>query len=543
VPKTPPLQPDPTRAESVVAELRTENAGLRTDNEKLKAERDQFRRMYLEMLELARKLELGIVGRGREKDVGDTSPLSLLALMNGGAPAPEPAAEPEKQKVEAHERAKPTGRKPLPEKLPRVTIEVVPEEVQRAGLDAFERIGEDVSETVERRPAAVVVVRSVRGKYVPKGQARGDETEVLQGEPLELPIPRGLAGPGMLADTIVKRWADHTPLHRMERIYGRDGLELARQTVCDWHLALSKLVQPLVDAMWADALDSPYLCSDATGVLVQHPERCKRGHFFVVAAPEKHVLFAFSERHNAAAVDEILGAYKGVLVADAATVFDHLYAKGDVREAGCMAHARRYFFKALSTEPKRAREALAFFTELFDAERALKGAPPEDRKAQRARVHARILDRFEAWCDAESLKVVDEAPLAKAIGYARNQRAALRTFLSDGRLPMENNWSERELRRIAWGRDNWLFVGSEDGGTAAANFVSLIASCQLHGLEPYAYLRDLFCLLPWWPKSQVLDLAPARWKTTADQPDVQKTLAENVFRRITLGEIEPDPKR
>lgn len=534
MPETPRQTPE-TTSDAAIAER------LRVENDKLKTERDNYRRLYLETLELARKLELGIVGRGREKDVGDATTLSLLALMAGAEP-PAPEPEPKKQPVAAHERAKPTGRKPLPEKLPRVVVEVVPDEVQKAGLDAFDRIGEDVTETVERRPAAVVVVRTVRPKFVPKGQARGDETTVLQGAPLDLPIPRGLAGPGMLADTIVRRWADHTPLNRMERIYGRDGLDLARQTICDWHLELARLVAPLIEAMWADALDSPYLCTDATGVLVQHAEKCRNGHFFVVVAPHKHVLFEFSERHNGAAVDALLAGFKGVLVADASTVFDHLYAKGDVREAGCWAHTRRYFFKALSSEPQRAREALELIGQLFDEERKTKGVAPDLRLQIRQEKHRSIVGRFEKWCDDESLKVVDESPLAKAINYAKNQREALQTFLDDGRVPIDNNWSERELRRIAWGRDNWLFVGSEDGGHAAAHFISLIASCQLHGIEPLGYLRDLFCLLPWWPTSQVLDLSPARWAATTALADVQETLAQNVFRKVALGELEPSRK-
>ena len=538
----PPQETTPDDA-MVVADLRVENESLRTDIDKLKNERDQYRRLYLEAMELARKLELGIVGRGREKDLGDATPLSLLALMAGGeAPAPAPSPEAATQPVAAHQRAKPTGRKPLPQKLPRVTIEVIPDEVQAGGLDAFERIGEDVTETVERRPAAVVVVRTVRPKFVPKGQPRGAETQVLQGEPLELPIPRGLAGPGMLADTIVRRWADHTPLHRMERIYGRDGLDLARQTICDWHIDLSRLVKPLIAAMWADALDSPYLCTDATGVLVQHAEKCRNGHFFVVIAPERHVLFDFTEKADSAAVDKLLEGFKGVLVADAATVFDHLYATGDVREAGCWAHTRRYFFKALASEPRRAREALDKIGRLFAEERKLQGATPDLKLKARAAIHATIVEEFETWCDTESLTVVDESPLAKGIRYATNQREALRTFLGDGRIPIDNNWSERELRRIAWGRDNWLFVGSEDGGHAAAHFISLIASCQLHGHEPLAYLRDLFCLLPWWPVSQVLELSPARWAATVALPDVQATLAANVFRKVALGELEPQPK-
>jgi hypothetical protein len=136
----------------------------------------------------------------------------------------------------------------------------------------------------------------------------------------ELPIPGGIAGPALTADTLVKRWAEHLPLHRLERVYGRDGLELARSTVCNWHWDLAHLVQPLILAMWVDALESPNLCTDATGVLVQHEKKCRRGRFFVVAAPERHILFGYSPDHNSKAVDELLGGYKGKLIADAHTI-------------------------------------------------------------------------------------------------------------------------------------------------------------------------------------------------------------------------------
>jgi transposase len=163
------------------------------------------------------------------------------------------AAANEEQEVKGHTRRKPTGRKPLPEHLPRVEIVVLPPEVEKKGLDAFERIGEDVCETIERRPASFVVARVVRPKFVAKDRQRDAETDVLVAEPLELPIPRGLAGPGMLADTIVKRWQDHMPLNRLEDMYARDGVELARSTMCGWHAALADLVKPLVAAMREDA--------------------------------------------------------------------------------------------------------------------------------------------------------------------------------------------------------------------------------------------------------------------------------------------------
>ena len=208
----------------------------------ISAQRDQYKKLYLDMLELCRKLERGILGQKREKLPRAEEQLTLQVLsMMLGQQAPEPP--PEVEQVRAHERTKPTGRKPLPDKLPRVDIEVIPPDVQHKGLDAFEKIGEDVTETVERRPGSLVVVRTHKPKFVPKDRDRNAPTTVLQSPPLELPIERGLAGPGFLADTVVKRWQDHMPLYRLERIYGREGLELARSTICGWHSELGRLVQ------------------------------------------------------------------------------------------------------------------------------------------------------------------------------------------------------------------------------------------------------------------------------------------------------------
>ncbi len=532
--------PDAATAET---QIDARIAELAAANERIGAERDGYKKLYLETLELCRKLERGLLGQKREKlSAGDAQiTMSLLGMLLGGEAAASAAEEPTPAPVEevrAHTRQKPTGRKPLPEDLPRVDLEVVPLDVQRAGLDAFERIGEDVSETVEWRRASVVVVRMHKPKFAPKGRDRAAETKILQAPSPELPIERGLAGPGLLAETIVWRWQDHLPLHRMERIFARQGLPLARSTICGWHAELADLVRPLIDAMWQDALTAPYLCTDATGVLVQAKEKCRHGHFFVVAAPETHVLFAYTPKHDGAAVKDLLGGYKGTLVADAHAVYNHLYKSGDVVEAGCWAHARRYWFKALAVDPERARQALALIGALFRLERAHATSPPDQRLAIREREAAPIVEKFFAWCDAEAERVLDETPSAKAIGYARNQRAALSRFLEDGRLPIHNNFSERELRREAIGRKNWLFLGSDDGGDVNAAFVTLLASCQLHELEPAAYLRDLLCLIPSWPAKRVLELAPAYWQKTLEQQDAQQRLAANVYRQVALGEID-----
>ncbi|MDX2010957.1 MAG: IS66 family transposase [Myxococcaceae bacterium] len=505
----------------------------------LETERDEYKHLYVMLLEHVRKLEAGLVGQKSERHVPSSEQLTMDVVSSLVTDAAEEATPAPTTTVERHERARPTGRKPLPEKLPRVVIEVTPPDVQKLGLDAFHRIGEDTCETVEKRPASVVVVRIVRGKFVQKEKLDalevGEATPVLQAPAVELPIPRGVAGPGLLADTVVKRWEEHQPLHRMERSYGREGYDVHRSTICGWHEMLSKLMGPLIAAMWKDArTNSPYLCTDATGVLVQHAEKCRRGHFFVVVAPEKHVLFNYSAKHDMEAVDELLAGFTGKLVADAHVVYHHLYETGVV-ECGCWAHARRYFFKALASDATRANHALDIIRKLFSLERQWATAPPDDRLSRRKSEAKPLVDDFFAWCDDEALKVLDETPISKAIQYARNQRGALEQFLADGRLPIDNNISERALRREAVGRKNWLFVGSDDGGTVNATFVSLLASCQMHGIEPYAYLRDLFCLLPSWPQSSVLELAPASWRETSARPEVLAQLDANVHRQVTLG--------
>jgi transposase len=503
-------------------------------------EREEYRALYLQTMERCRKLELGILGSKSEHVPENEAQLSLGVLsmvLNERQLADLDAAiatANAEQDVKAHTRRKPTGRKPLPEHLPRVEIQILPPEVEKKGLDAFERIGEDVCETIERRPAAFVVARVVRPKFVAKDRERDGETEVFIAEPPELPIARGLAGPGMLADTIVKRWQDHMPLNRLEDMYGRDGLELARSTMCGWHGALAEVVQPLVSAMRADAFKQPYLCVDATGVLVQQKERCRTGHFWVLVAPARHVLFEFTRDHSSDAVDDVLSGYQGFLVADAHVVYDHLYARGDVVEVNCWAHARRYFFKALDSDPERAKVALGFIAALFRIERTLADSPRKKKEKIREKRSRHIVDAFFSWCDAEAESVLDDTPISAGIRYARNQRVGLSRFLEDGRLPIHNNMSELALRREAVGRKNWLFVGSDDAGAVNALFTSLLASCRLCDVEPWSYLRDILCLLPQWPEHRLLELAPIAWNETRQREEVSQLLDANAFRRLTL---------
>lgn len=296
--------------------------------ERAEQEREQYRKLYLLLLEENERLKRGLLGQKAERlQKHDAQQLSLAVLsMMFGQEASPPAVP--TQPVKTHERRKPTGRKPLPDNLPEVTIELVPDEVKQQGLENFERIGQEESVTLERRPQSLVRVRVVRPKFVSRDRQRNGETRVLIHDVPELPIERGLAGPGLLADTVVRRWDDHSPLNRLERIYARDGVELARSTLCTWHDQLAQRCQRLIEAMFADALTQPYLCADATGVLVQAKQKCRRGHFWVLVAPGLHVLFRFSQHHDSDAVDDLLGDYHGYLVVDAHIVYDHLLRAG-----------------------------------------------------------------------------------------------------------------------------------------------------------------------------------------------------------------------
>ena len=506
-------------------------------------ERDEYKRRYLELMERFRKLERGMVGPKSER-LPDGKQLALelisLALEERDKAALDDLLDESEEaaaEVKAHRRRKPTGRKPIPEHLPRVTIEVVPEEVQREGLDAFVKIGEEVTEVLERRAASVVVARVVKLKFKRK-DSNHEAAEIVIGATPELPIERGLAGPGLLADTLVKRWQDHLPLHRLEDIYAREGVELARSTMCGWHQRLAELAEPLIAAMRADAFAAPFLCTDATGVLVQAKEKCRRGHFWVLVAPGKHVLFEYSRKHDNDAVDHLLAGYEGYLVADAHVVYEHLYARGDIVKANCWAHARRYFHKSLATDPERARIALGYIGGLFRVEKAIADAPRRKRERIRQKHSKPLCERFFSWCDAEwtSGRLLEDTPIHDGVRYARNQREGLQRFLADGRLPIHNNVSERELRRQAVGRKNWLFVGSDDGARANATFTSLLASCRMLGIEPWAYLRDLLCLLPRWPAHRILDLAPVAWDQTLAAPETQALLAAKPYCTLTLRE-------
>jgi len=533
----------------------------RHERDEYRQERDEYRKLYeLASIELER-FRRHIFGRKAEHVDPAQTQLAFKAVVDalGGleqlsdsTPNAEPDAEPNAnppadeprgEKLPPHNGDKPKqkgrkvtphGRQTLPDHLPVERIELLPPEAQGEEVASLVRIGEEVSETLEWRPASYVKLQIVRPKFARKG---APEDGVFIEPAPEAPIPRCMAGPGLLAHVILSKYGDYLPLNRQEKISDREGVSLARSTMCNWVGASTGMLKYIVEAMYKDARTAHCIAIDATGVLVQAKEKCRRGHFWVLVADRDHVLFRFTPRHIQDNPKEFLRGYKGYVLADASNVYELLYKTEEVTEVGCWAHARRGFFKSLPSDKERALAAIGFITKLYTIDSETKKLPPADRTEERRRLAAPLLDAFRTWLDIEDLLVLPKSPIGKAISYARNQWEALTRFLDDGRLRLDNNISELELRRQAVGRKNWLFVGNEDGGEWNAIAVSLIASCELHGIEPWAYLRDVLILLPDWPRDRVLELSPKCWKQTLQQSDTRERLARSIWSRV----FQPPP--
>ncbi|MBK6812275.1 MAG: IS66 family transposase [Sandaracinaceae bacterium] len=257
------------------------------------------------------------------------------------------------------------------------------------------------------------------------------------------------------------------PLHRLEQMYAREGVEMARSTICGWHEQLRPLVEPLIAAMRAEAFTA-YLCTDATGVLVQARTVPPRTLLGAHRPWKTRALRVHAQPHQRRGRLGCWLATKAI-VADAHVVYDHLYERGDIVEVNCWAHSRRYFFKAMASDPS-ARAKRCACRGCCSRSSAASGRARKKRAKPSGKHSAPVVERFFSWCDAEWERALEDTPMYAALRYARNQRVGLQRFLADGRLPLENNISERELRRQAVGRKNWLFVGSDDAAHVNAAF-------------------------------------------------------------------------
>lgn len=401
----------------------------------------------------------------------------------------------------------------LPEDLPHIEISHEPDSMTCACGCALERVGQDVSQKLDYTPGVFTVERHVRGKWA----CRSCRTLTQAPVPAEI-IDKGIPTAGLLAHVLVAKHSDHLPLYRQEAIFGRGGLAIPRSTLAAWVGVCGVRLQPLVDALKRHVLGCAVVHADETPVAMLAPGKGKthRAYLWAYAAgafePLRAVVYDFTISRAGEHARAFLGDWKGSLVCDDYGGYKALWERG-VTEAGCMAHARRYFVDLVKTEKSTlAATAVEFIGQLYGIEREVKGMAPEQRLQERQRRAVPVTQAFHAWLMAQRTRVVDGGATARAIDYSLKRWAALMRYLDDPALPIDNNHDEQQIRTWATGRKNWLFAGTLLAGQRAAAITSLIQSAKLNGHDPYAYLKDVLTRLPTHKQRDIDRLLPHIWR-------------------------------
>jgi len=431
-------------------------------------------------------------------------------------PEPPPVETPLESQAESTPSSKATGhgRRSLPANLRRVTeIVDIPDAEKIALGGTWVTIGETVSETLDYTPSSLFVRRTVRPKYVVRFDDKPDELRVADLPPAAM--PRCKAAPGLVADVIVAKLVDHLPLYRQEQRYARQGVDLARSTLCGWMAEAADVLTPLYALLKARVLAAGVVHTDDTPIPVQDPDRdhCRTGRLWTYVSTAGTVYDATETRSRDGPLDFLKG-FQGYLQCDAYAGYDELVrvSKGTVVAVGCWAHVRRKFVEAEKTSAREAHEAVARIGQLYAVEHAAKDLDAPARAAIRQREAQPLLDSFAAWLEAERAKALPRTPLAEAIGYAIHQWDTLVAYVRDGRLAIDNNAAERAVKPFAIGRKNWMFFGSDRGGRTLATLASFTATCQQFGGNPWSWLRDTLTQLPLTPANQLATLLPTPTK-------------------------------
>lgn len=414
-------------------------------------------------------------------------------------------------------RSRHRGRRPLPDHLPRCRHEIHPPEEELTCPGCGQRkavFGQDVTEELDVVPAKFFVNQYVRFKYA----CRKCQEHVSIGPLPARPMDKGIPGPGFLAHLIASKYADHQPLYRQQQIYGRAGLEIPRSTMCGWIAYSASLLTPIVDAMKSSVMASRRIHTDDTPITVLDrnvkPIGSRKGYMWVYIGDHDDVVFDFTNSRNRDGPESFLKGYRGYLQADAFSGYDRICAGDDVVEVACWAHARRKFVDAETSHPDEARRIVELIGRLYAIERrARERKVSEDQLlAWRRRHSRRRLARLRAELDRLSATVLPRSPLGKAITYTLKNWTALNRYTEAAFLNIDNNHSERQIKQMVIGRKNWIFCGSENGAHHAAILFSLVVSCKLHGVDPFAYFRDLLMRIHNHPADRVHELVPRTWK-------------------------------
>src|SRR6267142_1382961 len=469
----------------------------------------------IERLQLIiKQLQRTQFGRRSERLDADQLALGLEDVETDQAcaeAAQEPAAKPRDSKPR---------RKPLPDHLPReeVRIDVGAAPCTCCG-GALHPIGESVSEMLDFVPARLRVLRIRRPKY----GCRICGT-IHQAPAPERPIAKGLASPALLAHVLVSKYCDHTPLYRQSQIFARHGVDLPRSTLVGWVGGACWWLEALHERLCKNVFASNHLFADDTPIPVLDPGRgrTKTGRLWVYAREQRPwsgpeppaAVYLYAPDRKAERPASHLEDFKGVLHVDGYAGFEQLANNSDVVLAACWAHTRRKFYEvAEATGSPVAAEALRRIGELYVVEARARGQSSAHRVAERRSFSRPIVQALHSWLEAQLARVAGRSTLAEAIRYTLSRWEGLTRFLHDGRIELDTNPVERAIRPVALGRKNHLFAGSDGGGIRWAIVCSLIETCKLNGVEPYAYLRDvLTSMVDGHPINRLDELLPWAWK-------------------------------
>jgi transposase len=358
-----------------------------------------------------------------------------------------------------------------------------------------ETIGYDVSWRLEHKPAELLRLKLLKEKVAfPDHVGPRKGTIVTAPPPLSFALLKAMCGNRLLAQIAIDKYCDFLPLYRQQARFRREGLHIARSTLCDWLMDLSEILVVIWKHMSREVLGGTWLRADATGMPVMDKKRVRgrvhRGHLWAWGNYET-VLFSYTADKKATTVAALFPGFEGTVLIDGASDFNLLAKTDGVIRAGCWAHARRYLYEALDDDRNLALRGLGIIRELFMAERIVMAAAVDERIALRDALCAPVLNGIWHWVDETLPQLVPGTPSHAALQYLDNQRNRLQVFLTTAEIACHNNDTERDLRRPVKGRDNWHYAGSPRGAEAAAIYYSLIGTCLLQGIDPRRYLVEI----------------------------------------------------
>ena len=412
-------------------------------------------------------------------------------------------------------RSKEEGRQPLPKDLERYQelIELPDDECTCAECGTeLKVIDEEITEELEFVPATMRVRQIKRLKYAcPKDSLH----EIVRARMPERIIPKGIAGPSLLAHILVSKYVDHLPLDRQTKIFSRMDIHISRKTMSDWMGKSFEALKPLIECLHSKVLESKRLNCDETTFKVQRRLTSKKGlkstYLWSYIGDEKWVLFDWREGRSQSGPLEILREFKGETIqSDGYNVYDVVAKQLKLKQLGCWAHVRRKFVEAYEAGFQQAKPIVELIAKLYIIEKFAKEKElePSEIKNLRDAESCPILDEIKIEIDEILKSGIPVLKLGKAITYASNQWEKLIGYCDDGALLIDNNIVERSIRPATLGRKNYLFAGSDNGAKWIAGFYSLIETCKLHGVEPGRYLTEVLRLIVDYDKEDLETLLP-----------------------------------